>query len=286
MKINRGEDVVSLAIASRKLVPDGREGPDVWLTGVTHVGEAEYFKQLQTHLGQFELVLYEGVGDSPRLMKRMGMKQPKGVQDQLADALGLAFQLEAIDYESSDFQNCDVSMQQLQLLMQSMAEESEEGKDAQEELKTMMGMLQGEGFMSAAVEGLLAWLEQNPNLRNAVKYMFIEMLGNLEGDLAGANAPGEMQKLMTLLIDERNKVVLRELQRRLFSKRPPKSISVFYGAGHMHDLEERIVDELGYVAQEEEWYNAISLDLKKAGFRASDIQLIQRLARMQIDSMQ
>ena len=87
-------------------------------------------------------------------------------------------------------------------------------------------------------------------------------------------------------MDERNKVVIQDLQKQLFAKNPPKQISIFYGAGHMHDLEGRLIDELGYKTTDEQWLTAITLDLKQAGFRSRDLELIQGLAEMQLSGFQ
>ena len=51
-----------LEIASRKFLPKAGGGPAVWLTGVVHIGEPDYYTTLQTHLNEQGLVLYEGAG--------------------------------------------------------------------------------------------------------------------------------------------------------------------------------------------------------------------------------
>ena len=63
-----------------------------------------------------------------------------------------------------------------------------------------------------------------------------------------------------------------------------RSIAVFYGAAHMHDLEERIAKR-GYRAGKDRWLTAISLDIEEAGIRKQDVLLIRRMVKMQLDAL-
>src|SRR5438046_10744134 len=60
---NRDSNIVELQIAIRKFVPPHRHGPIVWLTGVSHIGESNYFYTLQRHLNAQSLLLFQGMGD-------------------------------------------------------------------------------------------------------------------------------------------------------------------------------------------------------------------------------
>ncbi len=54
-------DRIKLQISSRTLVPVSGTGASVELVGVVHVADAAYYRELQTFLDGFDLVLYEGV---------------------------------------------------------------------------------------------------------------------------------------------------------------------------------------------------------------------------------
>ncbi|MFT5497160.1 MAG: hypothetical protein ACI9TH_002566, partial [Kiritimatiellia bacterium] len=75
-----------------------------------------------------------------------------------------------------------------------------------------------------------------------------------------------------------------DIQRALQQAMPPKTIGVFYGAAHMHDLEERI-SVLGYRVEENRWLGAITLNLEDAGIRKQDVLMIRRLVKMQMDAL-
>src|SRR5436190_23391356 len=51
-----------LQIAARRFLPGQHGLPEVWLTGVSHLGDRSYYSAIQTHLDGQTLVLYEGVG--------------------------------------------------------------------------------------------------------------------------------------------------------------------------------------------------------------------------------
>ena len=64
--------------------------------GVAHLGTREYYDAIQKRLDSQSAVLYEGVGGDKMAS---GAKPEAGIQTQLANALGLMFQLDAIDYK-------------------------------------------------------------------------------------------------------------------------------------------------------------------------------------------
>ena len=285
MQVRYTDDrLAELQIALRKMTPEKKDQPVIWLVGVAHIGEPAYYRKLQKFLNKCDLVLYEGVGDSPRKMREAEDPASASLQGDLADALDLVFQLRAIDYAPEHFRNSDTSMEGLKDLMEKAARESEAGEQASEELNRLLATMQGGGLMSGLVDGLMVWLKNSPQLKNMVKLMFIEMLGNIKGDMGAARMPPEMQKLMELLIDERNKVVMQDLGKEWRKPEPPGSIAVFYGAAHMHDLEERIA-ERGYRPGKDRWLTAISLDIKEAGIRKQDVLLIRRMVKMQLDAL-
>ena len=59
-------NLLQLEIAARMFVPAKKHRPVIWLTGVSHLGDQEYYDALQQHLDKVDLVLFEGIGDSRR----------------------------------------------------------------------------------------------------------------------------------------------------------------------------------------------------------------------------
>src|SRR3974390_2345140 len=61
---NTDSNLIQLQIAVREFVPARGRGPAVWLTGVSHIGDSNYYAALQQHLDAQTLVLFEGISAS------------------------------------------------------------------------------------------------------------------------------------------------------------------------------------------------------------------------------
>src|SRR5258708_1816052 len=59
-------NLIQLQIAVRQFVPLHGHGPAIWLTGVSHIGDSNYYAALQRHLDAQTLVLFEGVSERAR----------------------------------------------------------------------------------------------------------------------------------------------------------------------------------------------------------------------------
>jgi hypothetical protein len=117
--------------------------------------------------------------------------------------------------------------------------------------------------------------------------MLIEMLGQLKGDMSQLKGvPPEIQQLLEVIIRERNKVVFADLKSELRSVNPPRSISVFYGAGHMADLERQLRDELKYRPLDEVWLTALSVNTRAAGLSDLEMEMMRGLIQWQMETLQ
>ena len=52
---------IALEIAAQRFVPADGSGPKIGLVGVSHIGERELYDQIQSLLGEYDVVLYESV---------------------------------------------------------------------------------------------------------------------------------------------------------------------------------------------------------------------------------
>lgn len=375
-----------LEIAARRFVPAEGTGPTIWLTGVIHIGEPDYYKALQKHLDQQERVLFESVGwppfadprpatdgedqlertktaqryiaeqieryrqvhqaypktldelveslDQPdSMMTRtllkaartdgwgrpmlyepaeadfdvvsLGADHVKGgealnadvhfadqspltaaelgdrhsLQSNMAQALGLVFQLDTIDYARPTFINSDIPMRKL-----AEAVSDSGGGDA--DMKQLMKTLDGTSMLAGIVQFGLKLVAMSPKFQAMGRLVMIEMLGRLQGDLSTMGGlPRGMQELMRKLIQDRNKIVIDDLRDTLGEDHPPRTISVFYGAGHMHDLQKRLQDEFGYQPAETVWYPAITENAKAAGLTQQDVEVVRGVIKYQIYQM-
>jgi len=281
-------DTVSLQIALRRFTPEKNRGPDIWLAGASHIGESNYFAALQRHLDAQALVLFEGVGAKSKQV-RFDPEEGASVQNTLATSLGLAFQLSAIDYDRPQFRNSDLSLEQLRELLVRGSAEGGAGPGAQagEDFQQLLEVMNGSSFLGALVHVGLKLIGSSAKLRAMTKVALIETLGQIKGDMSRIKGvPPDVQRLLAVIIQERNRVVLDDLKAELRSSRPPGSISIFYGAGHMADLEKRLRSELKYRPRHAVWLTALSVNTRQAGLSPSDVEAMRELVRWQLEALQ
>ncbi|MBS0196037.1 MAG: type II secretion system protein GspG [Planctomycetes bacterium] len=178
-----------------------------------------------------------------------------GIQTQLADALGLKFQLTTIDYTHASWRNSDLTVDEIQ-------ERMGEGNAAAEAL---FSMLDGSSFAGKLVGVMLGFVKSSPQLSLMVKMTLIETLAN--GDDAMLNqskALGmDFGKLMKVIVMDRNEAVFSDLKGVIEKEPGVKSVAIFYGAGHLPDMEHRLTQDMGYTFSSDQWFTAIDLDLSK-----------------------
>jgi len=279
--------VVSLEVAVRTFARTNRPGPPVRLVGVTHLGDAGYYAGLQRLLDAQPLVLFEGIGaGDKRFMAPHG--DAYSLQPALARALGLKFQLETIDYRGSNFVNSDLTLAQLRRVLES-GPSPDDGQ-----LGDLMSLMDGSSWAGVFVRFGLGFIESNPKLRATVRLAMIETLGAVDIDLGDAKAlPAELRRLMEALIAERNKAVVEDLRRVVDGRWRPAvgqgatgtGIAVFYGAGHMADLERRLARDLGYGPVAEEWRPAFSVDPAAVGLSEAEVRFARGLVREQLKAI-
>lgn len=201
------------------------------------------------------------------------------LQGTMAEALDLVFQLDHIDYDRPNFKPCDMSIEQLQKAMGG-------GGEGNKELKKMMSMMDGQSLATGLLKIGAALLKANPQWQSLIKVMMIEMLGSLEGDLSqNAALPTNMQRLMEIIVRDRNEIVMVALKETVKAEDAPNSIAVFYGAGHMDDLERRMIKEMGYEPAEDVWLPAFSADAKEAGMSEQEVKMLREMVKQQMKAM-
>lgn len=289
--VTRDDGVATLEVAARELVPDRRRAPHIWLVGVVHLGEERYYQELQTLLDGQAVVLFEGIGATDGNFQLQ--EEDFSLQDAMAKALGLKFQLEAINYHRPNFRNSDLDYAGLARLFEGEpgTADVEEGAATPEsgggEFNLLVQIMEGRGLFGGLARLGVAAVGSSPRLQAATRLMLIEMLGNLPANLSdvAGMAPG-MQRLMEGLIERRNEVVLRDVRREIRRRPRPASIAVFYGAGHMGHLETSICAALGYVPKADRWFTALSVDPKAAGLSRLELAMTRTMVRMQLKALQ
>jgi hypothetical protein len=283
-------NTVQLEIALKQFVPARGEGPAVWLVAASHIAESNYFAALQRHLDAQGRVLFEGIRERPGV-PAFGQEDTLDVSEgslqfTLAESLGLAFQLQAINYRRPHFRNSDLSLPELQKLML----EGLQGAAAREsaaQLALLMQLMDGSSFLGAVANFAVRLLGTSPKLQALARLTLIETIGQIEGDMAQMRGlPPEFQKLMEVLIRSRNTAVLTDLKAELKKRPAPASVAIFYGAGHMPDLEARLAKELNYQPRETNWLTAITVKPAEAGVTEAEMQFVRGLVKWQMQELQ
>ena len=248
---NKDHRPVSFETATVRYVrkqADGRELV-VDLIGVVHIGEKAYYDTLNDLFTQYDALLYELVAPEGTRVPRGGRQQTgadplSGLQTGMKDALGLEFQLDHIDYHQSNFVHADMSPDEFMKSMQ---------KNEESFAKMFFKMLGS----SMAIQGSKSSMDESDLLmamfsRDREMKMRQAMAKQLSGaDLAMIAFEG---KDGSTIIDHRNGKCFEVLEREI--KAGKQKVGVFFGAGHLPDMEERLID-MGFVKQGQPlWYVA------------------------------
>lgn len=225
------------------------------LVGAVHIGDRAYYDKLNKLFESYDAVLYE-------LVAPAGTKIPKGggkkkirhpltaMQRMMQSVLKLDYQLDQIDYTKENFIHADMSP----------AEFSESMKARDESfLKMFFRMLgqsaamQGQAGSVSDAEMLAALFSKNRSLQ--LKRLMSRQFEQMEMMLVGFNGPDG-----STIITERNKKALSVLKRELEAGK--KRIAIFYGAGHLSDMDERLRAEFEMSRKEATWLTAWRLEDK------------------------
>lgn len=265
-----GADKDRLQTAVKRFQKGGRI---VDLVAVVHLGDASYFENLNQLLATYDRVLYEMVGGAyapSRAEAAVELAEPGATEDAPAGVdemaglrqlqtlaksfLGLEFQLDGIDYSARNFVHADVEWDSLNTLMTARNQNFSEIFTRAMALSTqgnVAGLPESEAGMSLLLTGLLSAVTSGNSTE--LKRLLAPLLGEAEAFIT--QLEGEDG---TVLVTERNKLVMERLAQEQ-QLRGDGTYAIFYGAGHMPDLEERLLG-LGYAAGETAWADAWSME--------------------------
>jgi hypothetical protein len=193
-------------------------------------------------------------------------REESNLQKQLADALGLAYQLDSLPYESANWLISDMTAEDLLRAFSG----------AEADFEMFSGAIAGTTLPARLVGMLLRFIRMldvmyEGAISDMVKVLFIEVLGDESIVQAGMQQMGG--DFMKILIDKRNQVVIDDIEALLESSPEIESIAILYGAAHMPDMAERLANQLGYAGDEAVWLRAIAVDLTES--RIDQRQLTQ-----------
>jgi hypothetical protein len=230
------------------------------LISAIHVGEESYYQQLNGLFDRYDVLLYELVapeGAKVAEHRDRGSGNPVSwMQDAMKSFLGLESQLAKIDYGKKHFVRADLSPAQISEKMRERGESA-----ITLVLSALVEVIRQQNLAGtspqksslAAMDLSLTELLQNPH---QAKLLFAQQLvsaGSLDQMFGGS--------LNQLLVLDRNTEALRGLQKQL--ARGHQRIGIFYGAAHMPDFEQRLVQDFGLKKEGTSWVKAWDLTTTK-----------------------
>lgn len=255
-KDKRGNPLsMDTAVVSYAYADGSKTDVQVDLVGAIHVGDKAYYDELNKLFESYDAVLYELVApEGTKIPKEgragKGSAHPVGaMQDGLKALLDLDHQLDCIDYTKENFVHADMSPEEFS---KTMAERGES-------FMQMFFRLMGAGMAQQASGGtsdaalLMALFTSSPAERtHKLKVEFAKQMGAMEGSMDAINGPDG-----STIITERNKKAFEVLKRELEGGK--KKIAVFYGAGHLEDMDERLIKDFGMKRTGHKWLTAWEL---------------------------
>lgn len=231
-----------------KKMPDGTELV-VDLVGVVHIGEKDYFDAFNEQFKNYDALLYELVapeGTKVDARREDGVNPVAALQKGMMAGLGLQFQLEHINYNASNFVHADMTPEEFG---QSMSENNE---SVAKMFFRMLGTSAAMSGASGEAEMLRALMSSGEDrvfrLRRTAANQLIKMdvgMVAFEGDNGST------------IITHRNRKAFKVLQSQIDAGK--RKLGVFYGAGHLPDMDRRLIEEFGMTAGEPQWQAAWKL---------------------------
>jgi hypothetical protein len=245
---------LSLETAIVRYHPRGKTESDgfVDLIAAFHIGDKSYYEALNKAFEDYDVVLYE-------LVAPLGTRVPKGggksdsavskVQKFLKDSLELEFQLDHIDYTKANFVHADMSPADM---AKSMSDNGETWLKILGRMMSYSATQQSKRSSDeSGVELLAAFFSKDR--ATALKRAFAEQLEDNDSLAA-------LEQISPTLVAGRNKVVLEALRKQMAAGK--KKIAIFYGGGHMPDLDSHLRTDFGLVPGETRWLAAWNLESK------------------------
>lgn len=230
---------------------DGDRELTVDLVSAIHIGDQAYYDELNDRFRDYDVLLYELVAPkdaaaSNRSERRNGFLS--STQIGMTKLLDLSFQLDGINYDQANFVHADLSPDEFR-----------------EQMK-----LRGESFyvyfwriFFAAIDdyaqdpfGLrdmeLMGAAMASGRNDALKILMAHEMTNLDAqrDILGDDSSNA-------IIGARNQRAIDVLKEQVAAG--ARRIGIFYGAAHMPDLEDRLLDQLGLTYAATDWVDAWNL---------------------------
>lgn len=249
------DDPIALQTSIARYIPSGdaNAGVTVDLIGAVHVGDKTYYEELNKAFEQYDALLFELVAPEGTKIPKGGVREGganpvSGLQRGMQSMLDLEFQLDCVDYTKPNFVHADMSPEEF---AQSMKDRKESFLQM---LFKMMGhgaAVQAKGNNNSDAELFLALFSNDRSFK--LKRAMASQFENLDKQMAIFEG-----KDGSTIITERNKKALEVLKREIAGGK--KKIGIFYGAGHLADMHDRLKSDFDLKKDSERWLTAWSME--------------------------
>ena len=242
---------LQLAIASYTL-PGSNSNVQVDLVGAIHIGDAEYYAELNERFAEYDTMLYELIAPKDTTLADRDPDNAgviSSTQIAMKDMLGLSFQLDEIDYTAGNFVHADLSPTELSTSMEERGESLYVYfwrlfyASVNEYAKDPLG-LKDLNMLSAMLS-----TDSDNQFKIMLAYEMTDM--KKHSQILGEDSE-------SAVIGARNQRAIDVLKERLAAG--DKHIAIFYGVAHMPDMEERLIEQLNLEYLDTTWVDAWRLD--------------------------
>ncbi len=236
------------ALETAEVTFTNNAGVSVHLISAVHIADAAYYRSLNAEFQRHPVVLYEMVkpkGSPPPAPGQSGDSAVGAFQRFLKDTLGLAYQLDIIDYRAGNFFHADLDTETFERLQKQRGESF-----ASIMLRQLLDALANPAGLDDNEQNLTDLLTR-PDAQTQLKLLLAKQLGDMERVAAGLSGPDG-----SVILTERNKAAVAILKTQLAAGKT--DIAIFYGAAHMPDLSERLRD-MGFHPTTTTWRPAWTL---------------------------
>jgi len=220
------------------------------LIGAVHVGDVAYYNDLNKKFTQYDALLYELVAPPGTVVepgRAASSTHPVGImQNGMKTMLELDHQLERIDYKKPNFVHADMSPDQFAKAME----------DRNESFLQMYFRLLGTALAQQADQSgsrpsdfdVFAALFAKDRPRR-LKVILAQQMADMESLLVSFG--GDQG---SAIITDRNKIAFQVLKDQLAGGKT--RVGVFYGAGHLQDMDQRLRKDFGLTPSAITWVTA------------------------------
>jgi len=195
---------------------------------------------------------------------------PEGIQTQLANALHVSFQLDEMDTTNPEWVNADIDIKELQEQLAGLGEDN----------AMILNLIEGNSFSAKLMGFVLKFVARSPTMSSMMKLVMMDMLAMLETtDMMN----GQLDAVNEVILHGRNRTVIEYLKAELKAHPDHKDIAIFYGAGHMPELEEIITSTLGYEFESNIWTDAMSVNTKDTGFTDAQVKMMRKMIKNSLE---